>query len=30
MQEMRADFHKFPPFTGGNVHVPMATLEIRP
>jgi hypothetical protein len=30
MQEMRADFHKFPPFTGGNVHFPMATVEIRP
>jgi hypothetical protein len=30
MQEMRADFHKFPPFTGGNVHFPMATVEFRP
>jgi hypothetical protein len=29
MQEMRADFHKFPPFTGGNVHFPMATVEFR-
>lgn len=25
MKEMRADFHKFPPFTGGNIHYPMAT-----
>jgi hypothetical protein len=30
MQEMRADFHQFPPFTGGNVHFPMATIEIKP
>jgi hypothetical protein len=28
--EMRADYHKFPPFTGDNVHYPFATLEIRP
>jgi hypothetical protein len=28
MQEMRADFHQFPPFTGGNVHFPMATVEV--
>lgn len=30
MQEMRADFHKFPPFTGNNIHYPMATLEVVP
>jgi uncharacterized protein (TIGR02118 family) len=30
IKEMRADFHKFPPFTGGNVHFPMATMEVRP
>jgi hypothetical protein len=28
--EMRADYHKFPPFEGANVHYPFATLEIRP
>jgi hypothetical protein len=28
--EMRADFHKFPPFEGDNVHYPFATVEIRP
>jgi hypothetical protein len=28
--EMRADYHKFPPFVGDNVHYPFATLEIRP
>lgn len=26
--EMRADFHKFPPFTGGNLHYPMITREV--
>jgi hypothetical protein len=25
IHEMRADFHRFPPFSGGNVHYPMAT-----
>lgn len=29
-EEMSADFRKFPPFVGGNVHYPLATLEIRP
>ena len=28
--QMRADYHKFPPFTGDNVHYPFATLEIKP
>ena len=28
--EMRADFVKFPPFTGGNTHYPMATLTVLP
>jgi hypothetical protein len=28
--EMRADYLKFPPFVGENVHYPFATLEIRP
>jgi hypothetical protein len=28
--EMRADFRKFPPFTGGNSHYPMATLTVTP
>lgn len=28
LQEMRADFHSFPPFTGNNVHYPMATTAI--
>jgi hypothetical protein len=28
--EMRADYHKFPPFVGANVHYPFATLELRP
>ena len=28
--EMRADFQKFPPFTGGNTHYPMATLTVLP
>ncbi len=26
--EMRADFHKFPPFSGGNLHYPMITCEV--
>jgi hypothetical protein len=26
--EMRIDFSKFPPFTGGNTHYPMATLTV--
>jgi hypothetical protein len=25
INDMRADFHRFPPFSGGNVHHPMAT-----
>ncbi len=25
IHEMRADFHRFPPFSGGNVHYPMST-----
>ena len=25
IHDMRADFHRFPPFSGGNVHHPMAT-----
>jgi len=28
--EMRADFGKFPPFTGGNTHYPMATVTVLP
>ncbi len=28
--EMRADFHKFPPFQGGSLHYPMATLTVTP
>jgi uncharacterized protein (TIGR02118 family) len=28
--EMRADFHTFPPFEGGNFHFPMATETVRP
>lgn len=28
--EMREDFHKFPPYTGGNYHAPMATLTVKP
>lgn len=28
--EMRADFHKFPPFEGGNFHFPMATETVLP
>lgn len=30
LKEMRADFHRFPPFTGGNIHYPMATWAVRP
>lgn len=30
IEGMRADFHKFPPFTGGNVHYPMATQSVGP
>ncbi len=26
--DMRADFHKFPPYTGGNTHFPMETREV--
>jgi hypothetical protein len=26
--EMRADFKEFPPFSGGNTHFPMLTLEV--
>lgn len=28
--ELRADFEKFPPYEGGNLHYPMATDEVRP
>ena len=28
MQDMRADFHTLPPFTGGNRHYPMATAAV--
>jgi len=28
--EMRADFNRFPPFTGGSLHYPMATLAVTP
>ena len=28
--EMRADFHNFPPYTGGNTHFPMLTRTVRP
>jgi hypothetical protein len=28
--EMRADFHKFPPFSGGNTHFPMLTRTVTP
>ena len=28
LKEMRADFHQFPPFTGGNIHHPMATWPV--
>jgi len=28
--EMRADYKRFPPFTGGNTHHPMATLVVTP
>lgn len=28
MAEMRADFHGFPPFSGGNLHYPMSTLAV--
>ena len=28
--EMRADYKRFPPFSGGNTHHPMATLAITP
>jgi hypothetical protein len=28
--EMRADFHRFPPFTGRNTHYPMHTRIVRP
>ena len=29
-EEMRADFHKFPPFSENSRHVPMATLIVEP
>ena len=29
IHDMRADFHRFPPFSGGNVHHPMATFAAR-
>jgi hypothetical protein len=25
IRNMRADYHRFPPFSGGNVHYPMVT-----
>lgn len=28
--ELRADFHSFPPFEGGNAHYPMWTEQLRP
>ena len=28
--EMRDDFNRFPPYEGGNIHYPMATLTITP
>ena len=28
--ELRADFHTFPPFEGGNFHYPMHTRQVRP
>jgi hypothetical protein len=28
--EMRADFNRFPPYRGGNLHYPMATLTVMP
>jgi hypothetical protein len=28
IREMRADFHQFPEFAGGNAHYPMLTLEV--
>jgi uncharacterized protein (TIGR02118 family) len=28
--EMRADFHRFPPFDGANTHFPMLTRTVRP
>ena len=28
--EMRADFHKFPPYDGGNTHYPMITRTVMP
>ena len=28
MQDMRADFHTLPPFTGGNRHYPMRTVAV--
>jgi hypothetical protein len=28
IRDMRADFHRFPPFTGGNVHYPMVTRMV--
>ena len=28
--ELRADFHTFPPFEGGNMHYPMLTDTVRP
>ena len=30
MQEMRADFRRFPPFQGGNTHYPLETRFVRP
>jgi hypothetical protein len=28
IRDIRADFHRFPPFTGGNVHYPMVTRMV--
>ena len=30
LQEMRADFHQFPPFEGGNVHYVLETRMVSP
>jgi hypothetical protein len=30
INQMRADFVKFPPFAGGNKHFPMLTRVVRP
>ena len=30
IHDMRADFHRFPPFTGSNIHFPMTTRVVAP